>query len=178
MTIAEIIMIIAILTGPVLAIQIAQFLDRRKDKKNRKLKIFKTLMSTRMYRTHFDHVLALNTIELEFDLKEDNDVIVAWKSYIDSLRTKFDGKVVEQHVLDKQYEHFVELLLKMAIVLGYGFDKTQIKNLSYAPIAHSNIDWENQLIRTGLIEMLHKEKPLAMILTNFNKANSPREVIS
>ena len=42
----------------------------------------------------------------------------------------------------------------MAQVLNYDFDKTHIKNSSYSPKAHGNLDDEQKAIRNGLIQIL------------------------
>ncbi len=167
MTLTNILMIMAVLLGPVLAIQVTQFLDDRKEKRTRKLTLFKVLMSTRSYRTNWEHVQALNSINLEFnkDDKEEKEVVSAWEAYIDSL----GNKVIS---LEKQYEFFLTLLSKMAVILKYDFNETQIKNSSYAPVAHSNIDSENQLIRSGLIDVLNRQKPLCIFSTNIGKQDS------
>lgn len=161
LTISNIIMVIAVLLGPVLAIQAARFLDNRKEKRNGKLRLFRTLMSTRSYRTNWEHVTTLNNIDLEFSNKnnaKEKDVISAWKAYHDSLKDK--------RFSEKQEGYFFDLLQKMSIVLDYDFDITHIKNSSYAPVAHSNIELEHGKIRTGLIDILDRGKPLPIFSTN------------
>ena len=56
----------AIIIGPILAIQIQKILDNLREKKKRRITIFKTLMSTRATRLNKEHVEALNMIDIEF----------------------------------------------------------------------------------------------------------------
>ena len=65
MTIADWLMISAVLSGPIIAVQLTRFLDAAKEERERKLQVFKTLMATRAYTVSWDHVVALNRIDLE-----------------------------------------------------------------------------------------------------------------
>ncbi|MDP1933471.1 MAG: hypothetical protein Q8K47_01130, partial [Nitrosomonas sp.] len=103
-------------------------------------------MATRSYAVSWDHVGALNRIDLEFDKddKKEKAVIEAWKAYLDLLR---DGSISSEQWNIKRIDLFVELLHKMAQVLDYDFDKTHIKNSSYSPVAHENIEEEQKKLR-------------------------------
>ena len=65
MTTNEILTIAALLLGPLIAVQLTRRLDDKKEVRERKLSIFKTLMGTRAYTTSLDHVGALNRIDLD-----------------------------------------------------------------------------------------------------------------
>ncbi|MCH8041014.1 MAG: hypothetical protein IH977_11825 [Nitrospinae bacterium] len=67
MTLANWLIIAAILLGPLIAVQVTRYLDNKKEVRERKLSVFKTLMATRAYVVSWDHVVALNRIDLEFD---------------------------------------------------------------------------------------------------------------
>jgi hypothetical protein len=168
MTISDWIMVVAVLIGPIIAVQLTRYLDNKKDKRERKIQVFKTLMATRLYTVSWGHVEALNRIDLEFDKKDKNEkaVIDAWKSYFDLLS---DKSLTSEQWGQKRVELFVELLHKMAIVLDYDFDKTHIKNSSYAPIVHGNIENELQTIRTGLIELFAGNRSIPMEIVNQSK---------
>ena len=79
---SEIIMIIAILLAPVIAIQVQKWLETWQEKAERKKKIFYTLMATRATRISPEHVSALNMIDLEF---EEETVCEKWREYVDYL---------------------------------------------------------------------------------------------
>jgi len=54
----------------------------------------------------------------------------------------------------------------MAIVLNYDFDKTQIKNSSYSPVAHGNMESQQEALRRGAIELLNGTRAVPIYITN------------
>jgi hypothetical protein len=131
-TISDWIMIIAVFLGPITAVQLTRFLDSKSAAKQRKLDIFKTLMSTRLYTTNWDHVMTLNRIDLELSSKntKEKSVVEAWKAYFDLLS---DKSMTPEQWGTKRIDLLVDLLHKMSIVLDYDFDKTHITNLTRHP---------------------------------------------
>lgn len=140
--------------GPIIAVQLKliRYLDNKKELTQRKLDLFRTLMSTRAYNISWDYVSALNRIDVEFDNKvaTEKDVLNSWKSYLDLLN---DKNLTPEYWNSKR----IDLLHKMALVLNYDFDKTHIKNSAYSPIAHGNSEQEIYEIRAGLIKILKGE---------------------
>lgn len=61
-----IVTLLAIIVGPLLAVWVTRISDERREIRKRKMDIFRTLMRTRKVPIHFDHVGALNLIEVEF----------------------------------------------------------------------------------------------------------------
>lgn len=174
MQIQDWLMICAILIGPIAAVRITRFLDDRKEIRDRKLQIFKTLMASRAYAISLHHVEALNRIDLEFNTgkKKDRDVVSAWKEYLDLLGNKDLSK--EQWNV-KRIDLLVELLHKMAQVLNYDFDKTHIKNSAYSPVAHGNIEDQQNAIRHGVIELLEGKRTIPMYVTNLPQSELQEE---
>lgn len=165
MAIADWLMIFAVLTGPIIAVQLTRYLDNRKEVSERKLVIFKTLMATRAYNISWDHVEALNRIDLEFDRnnKKEKAVIDAWKEYLDLLSSNSTSP--EQWAI-KRVDLLVELLYKMAKVLNYDFDKTHIKNSFYAPMVHGMNEDEQIALRRGLLEVLEGKRQIPISFPN------------
>lgn len=164
-TIADWLIILATLFSPFIAVQATRRLDERSEVRGRKVAIFKTLMATRSYSISWVHVEALNRIDLEFGRgnKKEKAVVEAWKAYHDHLHSKPTNN--DQWAV-KSVDLLVEMLHKMAIVLGYDFDKTHIKNSSYAPQRHSDTEAQWEAIRKGLIDIMTGTAPLPMVLTN------------
>lgn len=165
---------VAILIGPLIAIQLTRYLDEKKESKERKLSVFKTLMSTRSYNVSWDHDYALNRIDLEFDNKNKNEkkVIDAWKAYLDLLNTK-DMEL--PHWNNRRIDLLVDMLYEMAVVLNYEFDKTHIKNASYSPVAHGDLEEQQRKIRLGVIDLLEGNKDLPMRITKFPTNNGQQD---
>ena len=166
MTISDWVMILAVFSGPIVAVQLTRYLDSKKEKRQRKLDIFKTLMSTRSYTLSWDHVMTLNRIDLEFGLSHPKEkaVVEVWKQYLDLLG---DKTITGEQWGTKRIELLVELLYKMALVLDYDFDKTHIKNSSYSPMAHGNIETQQERIREGIIGILEGDRALPMNINNW-----------
>src|SRR5690606_25172987 len=120
MTIADWLMILAVLSGPVVAVSLRRYLDNKKEIRERKVNLFKTLMATRAYNVSWSHVEALNKIDLEFDSKNKKEkaVIEAWKEYLDLLN---NTTIPMDQWGIKRVDLLVELLHKMAKVLDYDF---------------------------------------------------------
>ena len=82
-TISDGLMICAVILAPLIAVQVDKYLEKKRNKKGRKLGIFKTLMATRGRALDPRHVEALNMIDLEFE--GEKSVTDAWKAYLDHL---------------------------------------------------------------------------------------------
>ena len=150
----------AIIIGPILAVRIQRYLDSVKERKQRKLNLFHTLMATRASRVSFEHVKALNMIDIEFHngTKKDKKVRDAWKIYQDHLNNRSSSDGVWS---DKSFELLVDLLYEMAQSLNYDFDKVLLKN-AYTPVAHANQEDDLLLIRQGLVQLFKGEISLPM----------------
>lgn len=170
----DIVMILAVIAGPILAVQAQKYIESIKESKNRKLQIFHTLMSTRATRLAQDHVAALNMIDIEFygqnrlgkryQSNGEKKITNAWKVYNDHLNNKTSGDRVGAWV-DKSDELFTSLLYSMAQYLGYEFDEVQLKRDCYRPIAHGDIENEQHKLRQGLVAVLDGKKPIPMAVT-------------
>jgi hypothetical protein len=176
--------ILATLCGPVFAVQVQKYLERRRAAHERRLAIFRTLMSTRAARLSGPHVEALNMIDVEFyeqrrrfmrENKPFRRVRTAWNAYLDHLRSPTPtDKSQESVFFAKRDELFTDLLYEMALALGYeDFDKTYIKNQSYMPQWFGDIEWEQTVIRKGLVEIISGKRDLPMKVTSFPFAVEP-----
>lgn len=151
----DILTIIAIILGPIAAVQVDKWLQRNRADRERMVSIFKTLMATRGSVLSYTHVEALNRIDLEFsNSKKYKKVIETWKEYFDNLSQKVDDEQIA--VWSARNEELLSnLLFEMGKSLGYSFDKVLIKRNIYSPIAHGTTEREEQAIRRGLIEIIN-----------------------
>jgi|RhiMetdeSRZDD1v2_1073273.scaffolds.fasta_scaffold07421_14 hypothetical protein len=90
--------IFATLTGPVLAVQTQKFIERLRDKRQRKLRIFHTLMATRAARVSPGHVEALNMIDIVFygSKQKEKRILESWKIYQDHLNHLGENPTTEE----------------------------------------------------------------------------------
>ena len=158
-------MTFAVVLGPILAVQIQKWLEQVRNKTERKLKIFKTLMTTRATRVSIEHVQSLNMIDIEFLGKEYKKVISAWRNYHDHLS---NGDPKSATWFEKNDDLFIELLLEMGKSLGYKFEKVMLLRTAYSPVAHGDIEIEQQTIRRGLASILSGKASFPVFFTNKN----------
>ena len=174
MSVSDCLMILAVLLGPIIAVRLTRYLDNKREIRNRKLQIFKTLMATRASNLSPHHVEALNNIDLEFSpaISKEKDVIEAWKAYLDLLN---DQAIPIDQWGVRRVDLLVELLHKMAKVLDYEFDKTTIKNSSYYPRGYGELEADQTAIRQGVKQLLEGKLIIPMHLTNLPNSSSTSE---
>lgn len=155
MEVMDILVLLAIFFGPIVAVQVTQMLDRKRQKRYGKEFVFKALMRTRTTPLNPFRVEALNMIDVEFygDDKRNEDVVAAWREYSDHLNK--DSSTEFWH--DKEYDLFVDLLHTMSCSLCYNLDKETIRNTHYNPKGHADYDRDMTLIRKGILGALDEE---------------------
>ncbi len=167
MTITDGFMIGAVILGPILAVQAQKWVEALKQKKERKLSVFKTLMATRGTVVSPHHVEALNVIDLEFSEKKPKEkaVLEKWKIYLSHLNDVprdyadpgYQGKL---DIWDaKRKDCLVDLLYAMSQALGYSFGRVQVEKGIYVPQAHFNLEAELGLLRRGLLDIIFGKRP-------------------
>lgn len=159
----------AVIMGPILAVQAQKVLESNRMKKQRRLDLFHTLMSTRAGRVSSAHVRALNMIDIEFygrhlfgikfQTSSEKLVTNSWKNYNDQLNTTY---LPEQFPTwaDRGNQLFTTLLYNMSSALGYNFDEVQLKRDCYSPIAHGNLEQDQYKLRKALLEVLEGTRAL------------------
>lgn len=184
MTIEAYLTIFAILSGPVIAVFITRLLDDLREKKARRLEVFKTLMRTRRTPIFPEHVGALNLIELEFS--ENKDVIARWK---DLLKHFADQHVRREEELvndtlsmqeqnnrnEKFYERLAKerqallakLLHSMAKALKFKIEQLEIFEGGYTPQGWGDVETAQRIARQYLVDLYEGKKALPMALVDF-----------
>jgi hypothetical protein len=157
--------IFAVFAGPIAALLTQRALDHLREKRSRRLKIFRILMGTRAAVLSQVHVDALNQIDVEFYgwFPAHKRVIAAWKALRNHLSDSGFSKADAQGWTNKIVELRVDLLYQMARALGYRFEKDDILRNVYAPIAHGDIEDDLRLIRKGVVELLTGKRALSTL---------------
>lgn len=165
--------ITAIILSPIFALQVGKILDNLSGKKRRKEEIFNTLMETRAQTLSYEHVRALNKIDVAF--YGDKAIIKSWTSYRDHLNSyPKEGSEADKAVWgDKVPQKLADLLAKMAHLLSYDFDETLLIKGAYIPSAHDLIEKEQSVLRQALVETFALKHPLNVKLVNDEKTNQP-----
>ncbi len=151
------------------------------------MQIFKTLMSTRARRLDHSHVEALNMIDLVFS---GDYVCEKWTEYLDSLATvpkkpAVDASEAEQRTYDQDLktwiaghdDKFIDLLYEMSRALNYKFDKVHLKKSIYYPIAHSDLELEQQILRRAALSFFSGNHPVKMDVTKMPSPSDQDEII-
>jgi hypothetical protein len=122
----------ATIIGPIAAVLITRWNDRRAQRRDRMLAIYRTLMGTRRMSISQDHVGAINLIEVEFH--EVSPVIDAWSAYITHLNTVVQRTPEQVKAWDDRRAELLALLLvKIAKHLGVAKGEIEILHGGYAP---------------------------------------------
>jgi hypothetical protein len=164
--------ILAIVAGPILALQVQRWLDAGREAKTRKLWIFRTLMSYRATRIAPAFVQALNLIGLDFDgsNKKEKQVLTAWRVLLDHLS---DAASIKDD--DKTATLTTDLLIAMGKCVGYEFNPVEIKKGAYHPVGLVNIEEESHAVRRQVLEVLsgNRRVPVAVFEDKFPPITMP-----
>lgn len=164
--ITDVLIIISTCLGPIFAVQAQKWLERRREVKNARLRVFRTLMATRALNLSSAHVEAINTVPLEFyGIK---NITTKWKVYFDHLTQPSASNPTWE---SKRQELLYALLLEMSGLLGYDFDEVEIKKV-YAPQGHAAIESDQETIRHGFAALFKGEVTLPVEIRQPNYSNS------
>jgi hypothetical protein len=164
--VADLAIVFATLVGPILAVQAQKWVERGRERNNRRVAIFRTLMATRAASLSPAHVEALNAIPIEFYGSQQpfKDVVTAWKVYLDYLsQSGIDPAVWAQ----KRFDLFIELLWRLAVSLRYEFTRVELQREVYSPKAHQAVESQNDIIRVGLSNLFSGRSTLPLDVKSF-----------
>lgn len=168
-TLTDGLMIAAVFIAPIVAVQVQKWLERFREEREQRMKIFKILMSTRATILSQDHVMALNMIDLEFHGTKYKAVREAWREYFDHLNEKLsnpDDKTAQNNWEESGRALLAKLLKAMGGALGYDFDIVHLKRSVYSPVAHNIKEMEDAAIRRQMLRVLSGENPLRLDVTS------------
>ena len=135
----EILNIIALILVPIVAVVVGQKLQNRDQKRNDKMQIFKTLMTSRIFGWTNESVQAMNLIDIVF--ADDKAVRKQWKVCFDKMCVQ-NPTETELFKIKTEREKLLE---------------TMAKSLGYKDI----ITWEsiqNPYIPKGMVELMEQQQ--------------------
>jgi hypothetical protein len=138
--------------------------------------VFETLMATRSARLSSEHVRALNSIELAFHgvrvlgkgrrMPASQMVLDRWNEYLQHLNSGPVGNPAPANEISAWvgagHEKFVNLLEALAKATNYDFDRATVTAGVYNPVAHGNIEADNESIRKSLVQVLRGTQALSL----------------
>lgn len=153
--------IAATFLGPFFAVLSTKFIEFLREKKNRKIEIFKTLIATRMATMAFSHIEAINLVLFEFNgkSKKEKTVIDNWQCYIAHLGDKdYPAELWNS----KRNDLLSSLLLSIAKSLNMDFEKNKLERGAYYPQGHIDTENEQNATRKLLLEILSGKREFPM----------------
>ncbi|WP_371038569.1 DUF6680 family protein [Rhodosalinus sp. FB01] len=165
---------IAIVIGPILAVLISQFLLKHGEQRQRRLFIFRSLMSTRRTPLSPERVQALNLVEVEFYGQK--KVIAKFqellKVYSDQVRWKSADETVQRALLQEVDDLTAQLLAEIGASLGYKLENLELLRGGYYPEAFTHLENQQAEIREFLVGLNNGQKALPIMLVD---ARYPKE---
>jgi len=171
--------VVATLMGPVLAVQAQKWIEWATDQRRRRYSIFNTLMVTRGTRLDFDHVRALNSIDLEFrptglswlnhkQKEKDHSAIETWRLYAQHLNKPCDfsndaARIAWNVESDRL---FIDLLMNMAIAVGVKVERERLQGV-YHPSGHFEREVAQLKVLSNAAMVFSGEKALKMAVVDF-----------
>ena len=178
MTTSDWIMVVAIVLAPFIAVFTQRSIEHWRERCNRKIWVFKTLMATRAQALSPEHIRALNMIDLEFTGKGDQAVITAWRAYNDHLSSApQDGENLDQRLAVWESDIaklLTDLLEKMGNRLGYSFDQVQLKRGAYSPKGPHEVEMEIQRLRRLALEWLAGDRRVTISVVPHDQEEAKR----
>lgn len=164
--------IAAILLGPIGALLIQQWRDKRREDDKRKRQVFHQLLLTLKVPMAPRHVDALNSVPLEFYAKK--EVIEAWRLYTSHLNNREMLKNDGLRWGQMKFDLLVDLAYKMGQSLGYGhIDKATLKDNVYVPQGYEDQEEQFRLMRETLLKVLRGQNPIPVTMVGPVQVEDP-----
>lgn len=183
----EILTLIALIAGPVVAVLIARNMDTRRAKHERRMDVFRTLMRTRRTTLSPDHVGALNLVEVEF--KDKPTVTTEWIKYFEHLASespkRSEEEISEKMTQEEKNRRFdlydkrvgkerdkllAILLHAIAKVLDFKIEQLEIFEGGYAPQGWNDIEAQQAAIRRFVLGLYFGDFKVPIAVTDYTNA--------
>lgn len=194
-TLIDALTIFALIAGPIVAVLITRWTDDRRERKNRRMEIFRTLMRTRRTPMVPEHVGALNLIEFEFS--RDGVVMQAWRRLFDHFGTAHPQRDDEQilpgmsdqeqgerrrrfiqRLAEERQRLLLRLLHAMATALNFPVQQLEIFEGGYTPQGWNDVEAEQAAIRRLFVEMYLGLRRLPLSVYDYTRVQSEPESVA
>jgi len=158
---ATVAIVAAAIVGPVSAVIITLWYQRRAQRYDRRLNIFRSLMQWRGNWLHPDWVSALNLIPVEF--AGHAGILTSFNATIDKLNNPgfaAEDDSVRQRAYREAEAVFVELVQKIARKLGIDLSDTDLRTRLYAPTGWWKEQQMLQALKSETASLLKGDKAL------------------
>jgi hypothetical protein len=158
--------VMAILLGPVAAIVVSLLMTWQHDDKRqmleRRMRVFRQLLATRASAAHYDHVSALNLVEIDF--YQVVPVIDAWRVYMRHLASVPPGRRLppeEDKIFgDKRTDLLAALLKQIAVFLKFEMGEIDLKRGGYSPQVWADQENRDAAMKEAITILASGQRPL------------------
>ena len=152
--------------GPIAAIGVSLWRERRSRTRERQMWVFRTLMATRRSAISQDHVTALNLVELEF--YRSRSAIAAWRQYVAHLNAfPRQETATDQDRIEWERRRNGLLAVLLGAVgkdLGFRMGEVEIQEGGYAPEGWWHRDQAGLKALNFLVDLSEGRKALPMLI--------------
>jgi hypothetical protein len=175
MTLNEGLTLAAIFLGPISALIIQRELDRRREVRNRRQNVFRTIWATRTFpqRLQYRHVEALNMVGIDF--VGVSRVTDAWEEYLDKLNTPDVPQPEQTQFWRERDAKFHALIFEMSRHLRYKFTRLEVEKQFYTPQAHGTWAEQETVLREGITRLFKQETALPIRIVGEDATSRPSE---
>jgi hypothetical protein len=163
MTASDFAIVFATFMGPIAAVQLQKFLDRRGERERRRVEIYRALMAFRANPSSPQYVDALNAVPLEFHKVK--LVMDAYADFLAHLNTTDNGNLATWN--QTRQTRFIDLLKTMGKALRYSFRDAELLDHAYLPTWQLNLQTDQEIVRKGMVALMSGKEPLPMKVTGF-----------
>jgi hypothetical protein len=146
--------VIATLLGPILAVFVTRYVDRRRERTTRQYELFRALMRSRRSNLSPEYVSALNTVEIEF---------AGVKSVDDAQRLLFqhlNTRPQPPDWIERLNRLQTRLLYAIAKQLGFEVEQLDVLEGGYVPQGWGTTEEQNTEVRNNILEVLRGKRAL------------------
>jgi hypothetical protein len=159
--------------GSLITLILNHFYTQWKDSKEKRERIFRTLMSTRGFRAFPAHVEALCNVEVEWTGKDDGGVHSTWKAYnhhLNKLGVPTDTSDPANIAWTNELEElFANMIVALGDSIGKPQDKTDVKRGAYGPRSWWEYEQETSLLRKGLLNIIYGQGMTIPVSVNYDQ---------
>jgi len=128
-TTSEILTLIAVIVGPIVAVVITLWVDGRRRDREQKIIVLRLLLATRHIPADPSFLTAINLIPVEFNARR--DVMQAYNEFIEATRQRADG-VNDDVIQLNSSTKLTRLVFEVARSLRFKLRETDIQTSAYA----------------------------------------------
>ena len=144
--------VFATFVGPIAAVLLTRFVDRRREQERRRLDLFRILMRSRRMPLSPDFVGGLNLIEIEFI--DHPEVLKAWRTLLENFEGAPAATQQDEARIGQKRDYLRTVLLsQIAKSLRFNIPDLEIFRGGYSPQGHIDAEQEQAIVRRFYVDI-------------------------